>query len=285
MTEPSAFRPVEVRDTGTCAVPEDFGAAPSLEWISVDRLVLDERYQRPLLKANWTAIRKIAANFSWARFQPIVVSPVEGGRYAIVDGQHRAHAAALCGIEALPAMSCHLTGAEQASAFAWINGNVTRISAFHVLKAAIAAGEPWAVECDRVVRSADCRLMVYAKAVSAKKPGEMYCIQEVRRWVDAAKSLVVHEGLYALRHGPEREEVHLYSAAIIGPWLDAVAELGLHEQPAQLKAFLEDVSLLDVAHRAELLRSQPDWRKFTRRALTCRAMGAKLSEFILKRAA
>lgn len=78
--------------------------APQLLWLRIEDLVVDSRYQRPLNTGNWAAIRRIAKDFRWSRFSPVLVAPVEGGRYAVIDGQHRAHAAALCGIESIPAM-------------------------------------------------------------------------------------------------------------------------------------------------------------------------------------
>jgi len=50
--------------------------APMLDWIALDRMVIDDSYQRPLNRANWVVIHKIAADFRWSRFGPILVSPI-----------------------------------------------------------------------------------------------------------------------------------------------------------------------------------------------------------------
>ena len=95
--------------------------APQMLWVEIDQLVIDDRYQRPLNAGNRSAIRRIAGAFRWSRFSPIIVAPIEGGRYALIDGQHRAHAAALCGIESIPAMVALVAPEEQAQAFIEIN--------------------------------------------------------------------------------------------------------------------------------------------------------------------
>jgi len=63
---------VEGRDRFTLADQP----APMLDWIALDRMVIDDSYQRPLNRANWVVIHKIAADFRWSRFGPILVSPI-----------------------------------------------------------------------------------------------------------------------------------------------------------------------------------------------------------------
>ena len=52
---------------------------PILDWVDLDRLSIDEDYQRPLATRNWSNIRRIAGAFDWARFTPVMVAPMEGG--------------------------------------------------------------------------------------------------------------------------------------------------------------------------------------------------------------
>jgi hypothetical protein len=127
------------------------GPAPMLQWIAVDRLVIDDAYQRPLLPGNWKAIEKIAQNFQWSRFSPVLVAPVTGGLFAVIDGQHRVHAAAICGITDVPAMVVQVGIEEQSRAFAWVNSQSIRVSVFHIFKAAFSAGDDWAVRADAAV--------------------------------------------------------------------------------------------------------------------------------------
>lgn len=201
--------------------------APQLQWINISQLVVDDRYQRGLSRANWAAIKKIAADFRWSRFAPVLVAPLPGGDFAIIDGQHRAHAALLCGIEVIPCMSVPMTQAEQAQAFSFINGNVIRITPHHVYKAALAAGETWAERCCIAVGKAGCTLMVSNSSTADKKPGEVYCIGLIKALVLAGKSEAVTKGLTALmEYGPDRPA--LFSDYLLSPWLRAIATDDAH---------------------------------------------------------
>ena len=81
------------------------GAAPMLQWLKIADLVVDPVYQRPIVGNGRRNVDRIARAFSWSCFAPVVVSPIEGGRFAIIDGQHRTTAAALVGLDSVPARS------------------------------------------------------------------------------------------------------------------------------------------------------------------------------------
>ncbi|MDE3854861.1 ParB N-terminal domain-containing protein [Sinorhizobium meliloti] len=153
------------------------GPAPILQWIDIATLVVDDSYQRDLKRANWTAIRRIASSFRWSMFSPVFVAPVEGGSYAIIDGQHRTHAAAMCGFSQVPCQIVQMTRTEQAAAFAAVNGRVTQVTVWQLFKAALAAGEGWAVTAQEIAKEGGCRILTYAKAATEKKPGEIYGIK------------------------------------------------------------------------------------------------------------
>jgi hypothetical protein len=150
----------------------DLGAAPQLQWIKIADLVVDETYQRPVTDQGRRSIRAIALHFSWSRFAPVVVSPVEGGRYAIVDGQHRTTAAALRGIESVPCAVIIADRKGQAAAFAAINGNVTKMSSLSLYRAGLAAGESRAVAINRVCKQAGVIVLPYPKAAKTMERGE-----------------------------------------------------------------------------------------------------------------
>jgi hypothetical protein len=78
------------------------GAVPMLQWLKVADLVVDPAYQRPIVGQGRRNVDRIAREFSWSCFAPVVVSPVEGGKFAIIDGQHRTTAAAILGLETIP---------------------------------------------------------------------------------------------------------------------------------------------------------------------------------------
>lgn len=97
-----SFRPISTEGFKSAPVVIDMGPAPKLEWIDISDLVVDDSYQRPIARAGKTNIARIVSNFRWCYFAAVVVSPIEGGKYAIVDGQHRVTAAAILGITSVP---------------------------------------------------------------------------------------------------------------------------------------------------------------------------------------
>jgi len=228
---------------------------PKLAWLAIDTLRLDDSYQRGLAAANWANISTIAANFDWARFTPILAAPVEGGLYAIIDGQHRTHAAALRGFDEVPAMVAPMTHAEQARAFAWVNGQVTAITMYHVYKAALAAMEPWALDARDAVEAAGCRLMTYNVAPHNRKPREVYLIALVREHVDAGRADLVTAVLAAISAAPTGDEPHAWSNAVVRPFLAALLQLSDWRQ-VDLARFLAENDLVDIHDRVAVMRRQ-----------------------------
>lgn len=197
--------------------------APMLDWVPIAKIVIDDEYQRELKPNNWAAIKRIAADFHWSRFSPVLLAPIEGGLYACIDGQHRTHAAAICGFDRVPAMITTVPRSEQARAFVHVNGSQIRVSGHQVYRAALAAREPWAVACRDAVEHAGCKLMTNnATLAKDKKPGEVFCIALIRKLVEAGKAEAVTAGLRALRIY-EPEKVALYADYVLTPWLTAVA--------------------------------------------------------------
>ncbi|MCV2870652.1 ParB N-terminal domain-containing protein [Defluviimonas sp. WL0002] len=250
------------------------GAVPQLMWVKIADLVVDDRFQRPLNKANWNAIDRIARAFSWGKFAPVVAAPIEGGRYALIDGQHRAHAAHLCGFDSVPAMVVVLTPEAQAASFAAINGNVTQISAFHVYKAALAAGERWAGECRDAVAAAGCELMTYYASRAAKKPGQVYCVSLVRRMVAAGKAPVVTRGLAALA-ASDFHGIEAFADRVLDPWFAAIEAVPAATAEG-LVAFCRDEDLVDIRDRMGIVSQRPENRGRSARELTASVLAAML---------
>lgn len=137
------------------------GPAPSLLWLPIADLVVDEAYQRKITKAGRAAVQAIVESFDWSQFSPVIVAAIEGGVYAIIDGQHRTTAAAACGIKNVP---CQLVLADrraQAKAFAAVNGKVLKITSLQVYRAAVEAGEPWAAGVAEVCAAAGVTVLRY----------------------------------------------------------------------------------------------------------------------------
>lgn len=223
-TAAPALRAVAAPGALTETLPPHAGQLPELAFIPVEALRFDERYQRPLGPGNWASIRKIAGAFSWSRFTPLLVAPVpDTGLFVVVDGQHRAHAAALRRIPAVPAMIVPMDLIEQASAFQWVNGQVVRVHPLQVYRAALTAGEGWARRIDRAVAEAGCRMMTTNYSTNQKKPGMVFCIGLIRQLCDQGHAEGVTAALAALRQYDQTGRVALYSDYVLSPWLKAAA--------------------------------------------------------------
>ncbi|AWB23656.1 chromosome partitioning protein ParB [Methylobacterium currus] len=151
------MKPISIEGLG-CRCNPDPGPAPMLQWVNIAKLVVDTSYQRNITPRSRTNIARIAANFRWAYFAPVVISPIEQDRFAIIDGQHRTTAAALCGHDSVPCQIVIAGETEQAAAFKAINANRTPVTTGDLFVAAKAAGEIWAVELDYICSCADVRL-------------------------------------------------------------------------------------------------------------------------------
>ena len=198
-------------------------AEPQLSWVEIDCIRIDDSYQRQLAASNWKAIRRIAQDFRWSRFAPVLLAPIAGGLYSLLDGQHRVHAAAICGFKTVPAMIALLPREELARAFIEINTAAIRVTPHQVYRAALTAGEPWAIASRDAVQAAGCRLMTRNNvAQKDKKPRDVYCLQTVRRSVDAGRADAVTAALAAMADYDAAGRVPLWSDYVLRPWIEAV---------------------------------------------------------------
>jgi hypothetical protein len=148
------------------------GAVPMLQWLKIADLVVDSAYQRPITGKGRLNVDQIARSFSWSCFSPVVVSPVEGGKFAIIDGQHRTTAAAILGIECVPCQIVIAAPEEQAAAFKAINATTTPISQMALHAAALVAKEPSAIQIAHVCACADVELLRYPVPLGKQRPGQ-----------------------------------------------------------------------------------------------------------------
>lgn len=151
-----------------------------LQWIKIADLVVDMSYQRPIVGRGRINVTRIARDFRWTFFAPVVVSPVEGGVFAIIDGQHRTTAAALCGFDSVPCQVVIAAQGEQAAAFKAINGVTTPITPMALYAAALAAREAWAIEITEVCHRADVTLLRYPIATDRQPPGQTMAVGALR---------------------------------------------------------------------------------------------------------
>ena len=215
------FRTIDVKGMASAVLRDQ--PQPMMIWAELADLVIDERYQRTISTAGRRAIQRIADNFDWRRYQPILVAPSEGGKLAVVDGQHRAHAAALCGIERLPAMTVPMTPSEQAAGFAAINRDQIRLSGLQIYRAELAAGSAWAIDCREAVEAAGCTLATYNPSYARRKAGEVYAIGLIRKMVANGEAEAVTAGLRGIRESVSGAAADAYDGPILSIWLPAIA--------------------------------------------------------------
>lgn len=166
------MRSIDISSFTKIVAPSSLCPAPDLRWLAIADLVVDPRYQREINIGGRIHIRRIAEAFDWRQFSAVMVSPVPGGKYAIIDGQHRTHAAALCGIETVPCQIIQADEQEQAKAFEAVNSRKIAVKADARYKAALAAGVPDALRIRDLTNKAGIRLLTYIPSRAAMRAGE-----------------------------------------------------------------------------------------------------------------
>ncbi len=241
------LRAIETSDFAAIAGECDPGGAPMLQWIAIDQLVVDDSYQRPLQNAQSRKIaRAIAERFDWSKFSTVIVAPVEGGRYAIIDGQHRTTGAKLRGIESVPCQVVIADRAKQAAAFASINGTVTRMTALALYRAAVGAGEPESCQIDEIAKRVGVRILRGPTAQKDLKPGDTMAVVVVRQCLRAYGEDAVVAGLSAVTKTRHNVPGALGAGAIRG-LIAAAADM-----PGDAEAYTPGVDRLPLA---ELVRN------------------------------
>jgi hypothetical protein len=178
------YEPLSTAHYSPPTSPLSDGPAPYMDWIEVTRLVVDKSYQRDISRAGSINIGRIAEFFEWAKFSPVIVAPVEGGLFSVIDGQHRATAAMLRGIEKVPCEIVHIDRARQAEAFAAINGNTTRVSAQVVYFARLTGKDPKAEKMARVLSAAGVSVCRRGRTVRDMKVGETNAVGALLRLLE-----------------------------------------------------------------------------------------------------
>lgn len=178
MTAPAKFAPAK-------------GTPPSIEFVEVFRLHVDESYQRTIeTRDSRTIIAGIAAAFDWRLCSPLVVSrrlsaDATGlAKLFVIDGQHRLAAARLRGD--IPFLPCIITtyasAAEEAELFVAVNQRRRRVSPIETFRAALVAGDKDAIEAARLITAAGLRIARNGRPDSWE-PGELGQVVTVLRGV------------------------------------------------------------------------------------------------------
>jgi hypothetical protein len=178
-----------------------WGAPPELRWVRVGSLSIDERYQRTLLtRGSQILVKRIVAEFRWARFGALLVARGEDGLLRVVDGQHRLSAAAQLRIPEVPCLVLEGIGlAEQASAFLHANRDRVAVTGLAIFHAEVVAGDGWAMTISSLVSEAGCVVPRAPAPMNRRKPGEVYCVGALRRLVMECGLVGVRTGLQVIR--------------------------------------------------------------------------------------
>lgn len=192
------------------------GPPPDLKWLPLDALRLDPAYQREIGRAGRINIDRIVRTFSWAKFAPVIVAPIGGGSFAIIDGQHRSTAAAERKFSAVPCMIVTLSQAQQAAAFAAINGATTAITGLALHRAQRAAGDAQALEIDAVCAEAGVRIAPYPKPRILIAENETLALAAVRSLIKARGRGLALAVLSTLAKSRHKSPGHICRASIVG---------------------------------------------------------------------
>jgi hypothetical protein len=268
--ENATFRALSIEGMAAIARGHEPGPPPRLEWIALADCVIDETYQRPISRAGVTNLRRIAAEFSWSRFSPLIVAPTPFGKWAIIDGQHRATAALLLGYERAPAQIVDITQREQAAAFRSVNGNVTRPHALGIFHAAVAGGDALAVSLNDAAVEAGVRIMPYPREKARLNLNETLAHETMRRivkrWGRTALVLTL-KCMTQTRHN-RIGVINQWSVRSIGSAIGPRRDW--QEQPAAV------IAAIDTYDKQEFA----DWIDSCSCSADCAAFSEELSEFL-----
>jgi ParB-like nuclease domain len=152
------------------------GTAPVLQWLPIKALVVDTVYRRPIADRQSKDIRRIAQTFSWARFAPVIVTPIDAGQFAIIDGRIRVTAAAVAGFCKLPCQIVIAIREEHARASRALNRACIPVSRMALHATAIAESDGCALQLAEICSRADVELLRYPVPVDRQSAGQTMAI-------------------------------------------------------------------------------------------------------------
>lgn len=237
------LRAIETKGYAKIAPPKSLGKLPKLVWLSISQLVVDPEYQREISNVGRKNIRHIAEHFNWSMFTPVVVAGIGANRFAIVDGQHRTTAAALCGIKRVPCAVIEAPRGEQAAAFRAINADTTRPHTIQLFHASVTAGEPAALKIVEVCTRAGIKIV---RTLGPLRDYETYCVGAIGKGIERHGPEVVVLGLRAIVHSGDGRAEELNRTIIV-----AVIEVLARNKPwqrdeAALKSAFEGICLEEM---------------------------------------
>lgn len=230
------------------------GSMPSIEWVHVADLSVDQSYQRSIdNEASRRLIAGIAANFDWRLCAPLVVSRRPDGSKVIIDGQHRWAAAVRRGD--LPQLPCCLftydSPEDEARMFIVANRArkpMNRLDDFH---AALAAADEDAHDVRRLVEEAGLKV-ARSTAASQWKPGEIAFTSSIVAATRRHGDSVVSAALTCLAEAYAGQPM-THGGSIFGALVRIFAKPPAGFDPDHLLPVLQDIDMQSVG---EIIRNQ-----------------------------
>lgn len=171
-----SFRPIpNIPIPGVAGKPA--GTPGELKWLSLDRLMIDPRYQREVREQGKAHIRKIATSFDWKHFTPVIAAPITADSFAVIDGQHRLAAAKAIGLKEAPCWVVTAEETDQARAFMAINAMAARVSSGQLWHSRRMAGDPGAILAFEAADEAGIEICRFPISGTYKKPS--HCLAAV----------------------------------------------------------------------------------------------------------
>ena len=189
------LRTITTDDYAKLSPPSSFGKPARLEWLAIRQLVIDADYQREITLVGRKNVRKIAEDFNWSMFAPVIVASAGSNTFAIVDGQHRTTAAALCGIEKVPCAIIEAKPGQQAAAFKAINGNTTKLHPLAIFHASVTAGDAESRKVVEVAGRAGVTIVRSPTAANLMKPGQTMAAKTIAKAINQFGEQAVVNGL------------------------------------------------------------------------------------------
>lgn len=192
----------------------------------ISEMRIRKTYQRDLTKASARNALNIAKEFDWAKFGCLIIRPVKDGLFEVIDGQHRATAALLAGIQVVPAI---IVQADAADTFLGVNRTRTSLTPLAIFNAERAAGEP---DATRIALAASKAGVIIRRNTTSGDlpPGELVAIIAVRAVLKKHGLKVLRTVFRGLRRS-EADATPLTPSALTATNMRAAAFI-LKEYPA-----------------------------------------------------
>lgn len=182
------------------------GSKPLLQWVAVEELFIDESYQRSIeTRRSQGNIDTIAKNFEWPLFQSLLISD-RGGKYAVVDGQHRLMAAIKRGIPNVPCVIVKFASlADEVTAFIKANKMRLSMTAVAIYHASVKGGDKEAVRLDRLLAKHKVIIPRNPMTAAMMKPHETMAATTLLNLLDRHGEKIMDPSLAAITGAYKKE--------------------------------------------------------------------------------